>query len=332
METTNVGYEAGRSSEGSSSPRRTPKSHPTVFDRLFFHPLSLHGMLEVMLSEIERTHGSFLDMETVLRMRQSVEVAKNDQLLLKTLFLVFVANEAFAKNMVLDHYAQHCIEGEQYSDKVLQLFVKALDVKVHKLLDSNFVADNVRGLMEVASDELRMWWRSRDVLQLKRNSIAPDEISHRSTGCDLLLESDRKAVADRKSTKFDVKIGADGRHIERGDDDEDENDVDDGDDDDDDDDDDNGGIRNERELMNVLDDDDVDPDMIGDFDVDAGTGVDAGECRNTGRGSRRAGAAKDSGGKGDDSAISKKKKTKKPSKAKRREDAKALERALLGLD
>lgn len=199
MESSN----SSNSSSSSSSSCKDPRTRWTFFDRLFRDAESLPDLCEEMLGTVEQVNGSgtlLMPYKVSLNLRQVVQLARlrpqNYTVLLRTLMLTMVLVEECVRRAVVEEFREVSIVhggskpplGDVYGVEFVELFLLAVQKQMTSLLDSNFEECNCASYMRKTVLELGQWWNTKDIQQIRANSVLNNEVSSRSTGCNFTNE------------------------------------------------------------------------------------------------------------------------------------------------
>lgn len=180
----------------------------SVLDRIINDPLSCLDLVESLLNVVRREHGPFLSASAVLPFYQCLDLIRNrikeyaenpersSELLspvyygciVKFMFFTFVDYQQSISNMLKQDLMKFV--PLKYDEKMITVFLKALNVKTLALTDSEFNVENIMSLLQEYSLQLSYWWKTKNYADMLANSERPNEVSERSTGCNMGIDTE----------------------------------------------------------------------------------------------------------------------------------------------
>ena len=151
-------------------------------DRIFIDPQScieyLNGIVDFIKTNV---YGDVMQEYVYNLMKQSVET--NNSIMMIFVFLIILENEDSVKNSLRLYYKNNeNIEMQEFLEK----YLFSLKCKSIELRSMPYYGNKSYDYIEKYVDFFKRAWIKRDKHIIKMNSILPNEISSKKTGCDLM--------------------------------------------------------------------------------------------------------------------------------------------------
>lgn len=172
----------------------------SMLDRVLERPDTCVDLVEKLLRRVQLNYMHFLPASVMIDFYQTLDFVRKHlescddgvntphTILIKYIFLVLVDLEPYIGEMVRKDILKHYTDPF-YVDFV-ELFFKCISVKMQSLRDSEFSIANIQSLIFEVVVQLSIWWKTKDVKDMEANCTMPNEVSERSTGCNIGINPD----------------------------------------------------------------------------------------------------------------------------------------------